>query len=170
MKCQQCDRPATFHITELTGGKPQELHLCEEHARVYLNDSTENSENPAVLSAALGQNSSQPALNQASEDLRAIDAITCPICGITFFDFRSRGRLGCPNDYVCFVEQLEPLILNIHGATAHKGKIPRHLGKREDQRLPLIQLRRELEEAIRVEAYEKASELRDQIKAIEAST
>ena len=33
MKCQKCERPATFHITELTGGKPQELHLCEEHAR-----------------------------------------------------------------------------------------------------------------------------------------
>ena len=24
MKCQQCDKPATFHITELTGGKPQD--------------------------------------------------------------------------------------------------------------------------------------------------
>ena len=35
MKCQQCDKSATFHITELTGGKPQELHLCEEHARQY---------------------------------------------------------------------------------------------------------------------------------------
>ena len=32
MKCQRCDKSATFHITELTGGKPQELHLCEEHA------------------------------------------------------------------------------------------------------------------------------------------
>ena len=33
MKCQQCEKPATFHITELTGGEPQELHLCEDHAR-----------------------------------------------------------------------------------------------------------------------------------------
>ena len=36
MKCQKCDKPATFHITELTGGKPKELHLCEDHAREYL--------------------------------------------------------------------------------------------------------------------------------------
>ena len=36
LKCQQCDNAATFHITELTGGEPQELHLCEEHARQYL--------------------------------------------------------------------------------------------------------------------------------------
>ena len=38
MKCQKCDKSATFHITELTGGKPQELHLCEEHAREYLTE------------------------------------------------------------------------------------------------------------------------------------
>ena len=40
MKCQQCDKQATFHITELTGGKPQELHLCEDHARQYLTSSS----------------------------------------------------------------------------------------------------------------------------------
>ena len=33
MKCQHCERPATFHITELTDEVPDELHLCEEHAR-----------------------------------------------------------------------------------------------------------------------------------------
>ena len=33
MKCQQCEKPATFHITELTGGQPQELHLCEGCAK-----------------------------------------------------------------------------------------------------------------------------------------
>ena len=38
MKCQKCERPATFHITELEGGKHTELHLCEEHARGYLTD------------------------------------------------------------------------------------------------------------------------------------
>ena len=36
MQCQQCEKTATFHITELAAGKPQELHLCEDHAREYL--------------------------------------------------------------------------------------------------------------------------------------
>ena len=39
MKCQQCDNPAVFHITELEAGNVREVHLCEEHARVYLNHS-----------------------------------------------------------------------------------------------------------------------------------
>ena len=37
MKCQYCEKPATFHITELTEpGGPQVMHLCEEHARGFL--------------------------------------------------------------------------------------------------------------------------------------
>ncbi len=37
MKCQQCDKQAVFHITELETGEVRELHLCEDHARGYLN-------------------------------------------------------------------------------------------------------------------------------------
>ena len=32
MQCQKCDREATFHITDLVDGKPNELHLCEHCA------------------------------------------------------------------------------------------------------------------------------------------
>ena len=41
MKCQECEKTATFHITELAAGKPQELHLCEDHAHAYLHHSFE---------------------------------------------------------------------------------------------------------------------------------
>ncbi len=37
MKCQHCEKQATFHITELTDPSgPQVVHLCEEHVRMYL--------------------------------------------------------------------------------------------------------------------------------------
>ena len=39
MKCQQCDKHAVFHITELETGEVRELHLCEDHARTYLSQS-----------------------------------------------------------------------------------------------------------------------------------
>lgn len=169
MKCQKCERPATFHITELTGGKPQELHLCEEHARQYLSETSENDDPVAGLASALAQNpaAKEFMLNQTSEELQSLDQETCPACGISFFDFRSRGRLGCPHDYVCFEKQLEPLIQNIHGDTQHIGKTPKRAGKEVDRRTHLIKLRRELEEAIQYEEYERASKIRDQIKEIE---
>lgn len=165
MKCQQCDKPATFHITELTGGKPQELHLCEDHARQYLT-ATSNEPTPvAGMAAALAQ---QMAIGQTAEELANLDQQVCPVCGITFYEFRSQGRLGCPHDYVCFQTQLQPLIANIHGETEHVGKRPHLPVGKSANRTQLIRLRREMKEAIDEERYERASELRDEIQRIES--
>jgi protein arginine kinase activator len=164
MKCQQCDKQATFHITELTGGKPQELHLCEDHARQYLTASSTESTPVAGMAAALAQ---QMAIGQTAEELANLDQQACPVCGITFYEFRSQGRLGCPHDYVCFQRQLEPLIMNIHGELEHVGKRPQRQNGGSESRTQLIRLRREMKEAIDEERYERASQLRDEIQRIE---
>lgn len=167
MKCQKCNKPATFHITELTGGKPEELHLCEEHAREYLTASNEKtSDETGQMAAALAQ---QMAIGQTAEELAHLDRQACPVCGISFYDFRSVGRLGCPFDYVCFEQQLEPLIVSIHGETKHVGKSPRRCPSGSERRTQLIRLRREMDEAVKEEDYERASKLRDQIREIEDS-
>ncbi|MGL4594258.1 MAG: UvrB/UvrC motif-containing protein [Thermoguttaceae bacterium] len=170
MKCQLCGKAATFHITELTGVIPQEHHLCERHARDYLSETSESGPNSMSVATTLNQEQSfKPiSLSQVADGLKDIDKKTCDICGMSFHDFRSRGRLGCPNDYDCFGKQLELLILNIHGEQEHVGKtIKTHAGKTSD-RTPLIQLRRELNEAVKVENYAQASILRDKIKEVEA--
>ena len=165
MKCQQCNKTATFHITELTKGKPQELHLCEEHARQYL---TQSEEEPAVAPSLAGVLAHQLAVGQTAEELAKLDQRSCPVCGITFYDFRSQGRLGCPYDFIAFQSQLEPLILNVHGELEHVGKTPSRSGKGTEERTQLIRLRREMAEAVRAEEYERAKELRDKIRNIEA--
>jgi protein arginine kinase activator len=164
MKCQQCEKPATFHITELTGSEPQELHLCEDHAREYLTqaDAVEV-ETPPSLAGVLAQ---QLKVGQTAEELSRLDQRACPICGITFFEFRNQGRLGCPHDYTCFGDELEPLLVNIHGDKEHKGKRPKNLPRDGDSARDLIRLRREMKEAIEREDYERASQLRDKIKTI----
>ena len=168
MKCQQCDKLATYHITELTGGKPQELHLCEEHARQYLSSTSGEPSGVGGVAAALAQQMvQQMAIGQTAEELASLDQQACPVCGITFFEFRSQGRLGCPHDYTCFQAQLEPLIMNIHGELAHVGKHPRRPTSGSEQRTQLIRLRRALKEAIDDENYELASKLRDDIRRTE---
>ena len=62
---------------------------------------------------------------------------------------------------------MEPLILNVHGETEHKGKSPRRCPGGSQERTRLIQLRREMQEAIAEEDYERASELRDLIRRTE---
>ena len=167
MKCQQCDKSATFHITELTGGKPQELHLCEDHARQYL---TQSDEEPAVTPGLAGVLAHQLAVGQTAEELAKLDQRSCPVCGITFYEFRNQGRLGCPNDYVCFQSELEPLLINIHGETEHIGKRPARYGEGTQQWTQLIRLRREIKDAIQEENYERASKLRDEIRGIEEAS
>ncbi len=168
MKCQKCNKPATFHITELAGGKPQELHLCEDHAREYLTSSGGEPAGGGSIAAAFHQQMiQQMAISQTAEELAVLDQQTCPVCGITFFEFRSKGRLGCPHDYECFKAQLEPLILNIHGASEHTGKSPGRCPRGSQNRTRLIRLRREMKEAIEEENYERASELRDEIRRAE---
>ena len=168
MKCQECEKPATFHITELTGGKPQELHLCEEHARQYLTQSSNESAGASNMVAALAQQVQKMHVGQTAEELAELDQQSCPVCGITFYEFRSQGRLGCPHDYVCFQAQLEPLVLNIHGEREHAGKVPRRCPNGSEKRTQLIRLRREMKEAITGEHYERASQLRDEIQRTES--
>jgi protein arginine kinase activator len=170
MKCQRkCEKQATFHITELTGGKPHELHLCEDHAREYL---TQPGNEPAAagsnMAAAIAQQMAQQmAVGQTAEELAQLDQRVCPVCGITFSEFRTQGRLGCSHDYACFETQLELLLLNVHGETEHVGKTPGHSPAGSAQRTQLIRLRREMKEAVAEENYERASKLRDEIQHIE---
>ena len=165
MKCNKCEKPATFHITERVGEKQQweELHLCENCAREYLSRPSEAAEDDS-LAGTLVQ---QLKLGQTAEELAELDKRTCSVCGITFFEFRHHGRLGCPHDYVCFEEQLEPLIANIHGETVHVGKRPKRAARDMDNQTKLIRLRRDMREAVQNEDYERASVLRDEIRQLE---
>ena len=164
MKCQYCEKPATFHITELIGeGGPQVMHLCEEHARRFL--AKEPASPAATIAGALAKQ-----LKLGGSKLSAeAEQKECPVCGISFFEFRNTGRLGCPYDYSHFAAELEPLLVNIHDSASHRGKHPKRAEVSADSQARLIQLRRDMEEAIEREDYEKASEIRDQIRGLEDS-
>ena len=164
MKCQKCENPATFHITDLTGDELLALHLCPECAKEYLQ--TEDAEEPAAPTMT-GVLNEQLKLEQTAEDLKALDARKCPICGISFYEFRHAGRLGCPHDYVFFSEELDPLLVNVHGESKHNGKEPKRGVRDAESQTELIRLRREMREVIEQEDCERATEIRDQIRTIE---
>lgn len=165
MKCQKCQKQATFHITDLTGDDLLALHLCPDCAKQYLN-TDEAPEQDAQLMSGVLQQQLKP-LEKAAEDLRELDSKECPICGISFHEFRQAGRLGCPHDYVFFGNELEPLLVNVHGDNQHVGKKPKRGVRDTESQTELIRLRRQMKEVVEQEDYEKASQLRDQIRKIE---
>lgn len=158
MKCQKCPKAATLHITEVISEEQfEELHLCEECANKYLYEPQQKTAAGKAGEAAAEEGDEASALNQRE----------CPSCGLKFVEFRNSGRLGCSHDYQEFREELLPLLENIHGETRHCGKTPRRLPQNKQTQAELVQLRKQLQQAVTKEAYEEAAKLRDRIKQIE---
>ncbi len=155
MKCENCgENKATVHITKIEDNGMIEHHYCEECAEM-LNASAANSVNPAELLSSL--------ISQIAPEIKEMATKRCDQCGLTYLEFRSRGRLGCPNDYEVFEKGLTPIIEKIHGASQHKGKTPKGGAGDGAAQSEVLRLRTELEEAVAVEDYERAAKLRDRI-------
>ena len=168
MKCQKCNKEATHHLSVLIDSEPLELHLCEEHYREYTNQSAAQGNATGSLVSALAKGLPQKvSFNKAAKELRELDQQTCPICGISFHEFRSRGYLGCPHDYDFFNKQIDAFILNIHGANEHQGKVSVRIPEGTQERMLLIKFRRDLDDAVQYEDYERATKLRDKIRELE---
>ena len=156
MKCQNCAKTSTVHITEvLRDNQFEELHLCEDCAAKFMQE-------PTAVQPIIKQELEEPA--DESIDLTSRQ---CEVCGLKFVEFRNTGRLGCPHDYTAFQAELAPLLEGIHGATKHTGKIPRRLPQTRVMQQELVKLRKQLYRAVADEAYEEAARLRDRIREIE---
>jgi protein arginine kinase activator len=161
MKCQKCTKAATLHITEVVSeDQYEELHLCEECANKYLYEPAQK---------GVSGKSGLPTQGEESEEISALNQRECPHCGIKFVEFRNSGRLGCPQDYQEFREELATLLENIHGETRHCGKTPRRQPQNKQMQSELMQLRKQLNQAVTKEAYEEAAQLRDRIRKLEES-
>jgi len=159
MKCQKCTKQATLHITEVISDEHfEELHLCEDCAQKYIHEPQAGGDKP-----------SPAGLLEEGDEAAALGQRECPVCGIKFVEFRNSGRLGCPHDYQEFRDELTPLLENIHGETKHCGKTPRRQPQNKQTQSELLQLRKQLQQAVTREAYEDAARLRDRIRQLEES-
>lgn len=152
MKCQFCGNPASVHLTEVIQHSKAELHLCEACAAKHQLWTPPHQELnvPALLDLLLGASTSRS------------ERLTCPKCGLDYDQFRTRGRLGCPHDYLVFGERIDELLMRIHRKNQHVGKTPPCSTTHVDESVP--DLHRQLRVAVAEERYEEAARLRDLIR------
>lgn len=148
-----------MHITEiLSKENVQECHFCEECAQKYLQEE--------VLEKESTDANLEPSAVKMVENL-AGSAAVCDSCSMQFADFRNSGRLGCPNDYTVFHDELLPYLENIHGETKHCGKLPTRYGANKNIQKEIDLLRKQLQAVIEKEKYEEAAGIRDKIRLLE---
>lgn len=157
MKCDQCDNEATVHEVTILKGKKVEKHLCE-HCAGEEGIAAEGQSIPAALL-------SQFMVVGGPKSAAATRSPTCAHCGLSYAEFRQHGVLGCPDCYHAFEKQLLPLIERAQeGGAEHVGKTPkRSVGALQRERRLSI-LRKQLSDALAAERYERAAELRDELR------
>ena len=163
MLCQICGKnPATVHFTEIMNGKMTELHVCEGCAeeKGLQADASKSKFDIAEKFTDL--------INSAmSTDDERVGHVQCPRCGLLYSAFKETGRLGCAECYSSFQFQLRPLLRRIHGDTHHMGKTPARDGERVSIARQVQRLYDELQRAVAREEFERAAEVRDEIKRLE---
>jgi protein arginine kinase activator len=98
----------------------------------------------------------------------ALEEISCPNCGLTYEEFRKTSNLGCSHCYRAFRRNLNFVIKNVQGSTAHKGKYPKINGKLLFSKKKILELKKLLAKSVEEEEYEQAARLRDEIRGLEA--
>ena len=165
MKCDNCNKTATVHLTEIKSGKKIEKHLCEQCA---------------AQNEGLPVKSHMPINELLTNFVMAHSGLQketgtggCEHCKMTWAEFRQSGLLGCQHDYQQFEKELTPLLQRAHEqATHHVGKVPTRRGGTgvpAKRTVDVSKLRRDLAKAVEAEDYERAAKLRDQIRQAEGS-
>ena len=162
MMCDICGKKkATVHLTEIVDEQMSEMHLCEECAR-QKSVQMEQQFGLADLLAGLADFG-----KTAGGEAEKVD-LQCPNCGMAYEEFRKFGRLGCSECYEAFKMYLTTLLKKIHGSNQHLGKTPVRMPQAEKKRIESLQdLRNQLMQAIQMEDFEKAAQLRDRIREVE---
>lgn len=162
MVCENCgSTEAVVHLTQIVNNQMSTHHLCERCAAEKGLDNAPDSANLPLIDMIAQMTEDVP------PDPRTVGS-ACSFCGLTFDDFRQTGRLGCPHCYETFSAHLPRLLRRIHGGAKHVGKVylpPDPTASEMEKRLD--GLRRKLERAVQSEDFERAAELRDQIRALE---
>ncbi|WP_251553850.1 UvrB/UvrC motif-containing protein [Neobacillus muris] len=171
MNCQECNqRPAAVHFTKIVNGEKTEVHLCEkcaqEKGEMFIFNGEPGFSFNNLLAGLLNIDPSFQKQDQNPFEQEEI--LQCPHCSMTFPQFLKIGRFGCAHCYETFQDQLKPVLRRLHGGNwTHSGKIPKRIGGGISLRKQIDELKKALRESVMQEEFEKAANLRDEIRDLE---
>ncbi|WP_066301636.1 UvrB/UvrC motif-containing protein [Bacillus sp. FJAT-29937] len=171
MICQECNqRPATLHFTKILNGEKAEYHLCEKCAQekgdMFMLSGAPGFSIHNLLAGLLNMDTTFQ--NTKEDPFKQEEILQCEQCSMTFQQFIKVGRFGCAHCYKAFGDQLEPILRRLHsGNSVHNGKIPARIGGSIHLRKSIVELKQSLKDSISKEEFERAAEIRDEIRLLE---
>ena len=181
MLCEKCRKnEATFYYHENVNGQTKTYRLCADCANAmtesgelkefdtdkyfeefdsFFKDPFKSMDN--LLSGFFGGERSALASGADKADEKS-----CPGCGMTLREFAANGGIGCPRCYEAFEAELAPTVSRVHGRGSHVGRAPSKFRDRIDRKRRIESLEAEQREAIKNENYERAAEIRDELKKL----
>ena len=149
MKCDRCgEREAEFNYIEIErDGVRKEQHLCRRCA----------------IEAGILKDLSY----DRHEGSESLTVSACPVCGMSFDEFKKEKLFGCADCYDAFRPALYAYFRSIQGSERYKGKILAQNEKVLAIKKNLRLLRKKLEKCVEEERYEEAIKVRDEIERYE---
>ena len=158
MKCDKCGAPSVYHSTYIVNGVSQSTSLCRDCAMkegVFSNKSSLFDD-----------------LFSSFSDLLSFDNVenlVCPVCKTTLKEFKATSKLGCPNCYDAFRDEISRIIKRIapfekHQQDTIKIKPAKQKLTKEEQ---IALLREDMKNAVAEERYEDAAKIKKQIVKLE---
>ena len=97
-----------------------------------------------------------------------VSNVSCPVCKLTMREFKNSGKLGCPNCYETFREEISKIIKRIAPNERHKQESISKPKKTENKAQNISSLREEMRVAVAEERYEDAAKIKKQIQKLES--
>lgn len=177
MLCEACKKnEATFYYQENVNGVKKTYRLCRScadamtasgeigqfDAEKYFASSPLGTSlfGESLASLLFGTGEGKPGT--------ALSEKACSGCGMTLREFARDGMAGCPQCYTDFEDELAATIRRVQGKSSHTGRVPAKRKEMQDLRQKIADLESEQKKAIAAEDYERAAQIRDELKKLRA--
>jgi len=167
MKCDKCGSPNVVTKIVIQGEKEtEELNLCPVCFQKFIKD------HPEIKNGQMGKSLNDfllGTLNLVNSEMNKNISNThkhqntmiktCAKCGTTIDRLNKSNRVGCPDCYDVFAEEIDKILYEEIGNNRQTLDYDRQTGKEK-----IFLLQEKLDSAIKNEEYELAALLRDELK------
>ncbi len=169
MLCSLChENEACIFVEQTNAAAPRKkMCLCVDCARQFgisPNTRTMNKSLTALFDAFMKVSKADDVYKNSPDSKKL-----CPVCGSSLLSIKKTRKVGCPECYEIFKDDINDIFKNIGVTTSYTGSMPKRIRNFSSVLTTRVAIQGKLEESLKKEDYEKAAIYRDYLKALEKS-